>query len=189
MIYERVLARDEGFFLGLAQELADYLDGAGIDMLVGDAEEGYNTSHDLCRYLMDIAVERVGLVTGRRIAMYRFLLAGRPDECPVASRNSAIWVHLDEAALQRKLAAAHGYPELAAEVEHVKKKFGFAPFKVECLQPWDGNAHDNGTQAKPYYESHGEQQMKAGFYQHVIRYSEHIVPIRAALAAWARVAA
>jgi hypothetical protein len=186
-VYEKVLAGDSGFFLGLARETAEFLEQAKIELLAGDAAEGYNTSHDLCRYLIDMAVERVRQRTGRKIAMYRFLLAGRPEECPAELRAAAIWVHLDEAALQRKLAAAQGYPELAAEVEHVRQKFGFAPFMVECLQPVDPAVPDEtGEHEKPYYETYGEKQKAAGFYRDVIRYAEHVAPIRAALAAWAR---
>ena len=186
-VYEKILAGDHEFFLGLARETATFLEKENIELLAGDAAEGYNTSHDLARYLIDMAVERVRRRTGRKIAMYRFLLAGRPDECPVELRDTAIWVHLDEAALQRKLAAAKGYPELAAEVEHVRQTFGFAPFMIECLQPVNPSVPDQtGEEEKPYYETYGEKQKAAGFYRDVIRYSEHVAPIRAALGTWAQ---
>jgi hypothetical protein len=186
-IYDRLLAGDREFFIGLARELAEFLESARIGLLAGDAAEGYNTSHDICRYLNDAAVDRIHRRTGRRIAVYQFLLTGRPDECPPEQQPESIWVRLDDAAMKRKLAAAQGYPELAAEVEHVRQKFGFAPFMVECLQPVKGNAQeDAGKPAKPYYETYGEKQLAAGFYRHVIRYGEHVAPIRAALAAWAR---
>ena len=186
-LYDRLLARDEGFFIDIARELVGFLERAGIDLLVGDAAEGYNPSHDICHYLIDAGVARLRHQTGRRIARYQFLLVGRPDECPPAQTATAIWVRLDELALQRKLAAAQSYPELADEVARARREHGIAPFAVECLQPLDGVAGpETDADGTRFYETHGDRQKAAGFYAAVIRYREHLEPVRAALANWAR---
>jgi hypothetical protein len=52
------------------------------------------------------------------------------------------------------------------------------PIRVECLRPVELSAtgrSDDG--ALPFYEQHGERQVKAGLYTHVIRYREHIAPL------------
>ena len=64
-----------------------------------------------------------------------FVLEGRPDACPEASRAAATWLRLDDAALDRKIDAALQYPELRPEVHAALERFGRGAFAVECLRP------------------------------------------------------
>jgi len=85
---------------------------------------------------------------------------------------------LDEAAVDRKLAAAKNYPELQMEVESALAKFGRNAFAVESLSP--ANVHeglDGLNPEPPYYEIFGEKRVSEGRYTHVIRYREHVVPV------------
>ena len=184
-IYHAMLAGERDVFLVLLEEIADWLVAERIDYVGGDALEGYNTSHEVCRYLVGAACELAQRRSGRPILNFDFLLTGRPDECPAALQPQAICLRLDADAIARKLAAAENYPELKHEVEFALKEFGRAAFATEWLRPVDNRAGLQPAAALPYYETYGEKQKAAGHYQHVIRQRDHLLPVVHAL--WARV--
>lgn len=176
-IYQAMLAGKTETFNALLEEMVNWLLAERIDYVAGDALEGYNTSHEVCRFLTGAACELASQRSGRTIRNYDFLLTGRPDECPPGLQGDAICVRLDTAAVERKLEAAQGYPELKHEVEFALKEFGTAAFAVEWLRPV---ANDIGLQpaaTKPYYETYGEKQKAAGHYQNVIREQDHLLPL------------
>ncbi|MDT7689595.1 MAG: hypothetical protein QOE46_2354 [Acidobacteriota bacterium] len=204
-VYRAVLARDFAPFVNLSEELAGALVRAGARLVAGDACEGYNTTHDIARLITNAAVEMTGRsASGGAIANYDFTVVNRPDHCPARLRASAVWLHLDNEAFARKLAAAFEfYPELAAEtrdalagrgdeatVEHFKLNgdehaatdlSGMDMFRVECLRPIShGDAPFES--AAPFYEQYGEGRVAEGLYERVIRYREHIRPLADALA-------
>ena len=180
-LYQVMLTGKTVVAVDLVREVADWLIEGEFDLVAGDALEGYNTSHELCRHLIGAACERVRRQTGRTLANYDFLLTGRPDECPEALRARAIHLQLDAAAIERKLAAAENYPELKHEVEVAMKQFGKALFADEWLRPVTNDAGLKLAAAKPYYETYGEKQKAAGHYQHVIRADEHMAPLAQAM--------
>jgi hypothetical protein len=178
-IYDALLREDHVLFLGLAVEIGRELREAGIRAVVCDAREGYNPSHDACRLLAWTAAA-VGGVSP--CSCFDFPLVGPPNLCPDPLRARAIWLNLDEEALHRKVAAACGYPELAAEVEKALSTLGPRAFQVECLRPAVELDPEHDRVEIPFYESYGEKQVAAGIYQQVIRYREHLAPLAAALA-------
>jgi len=181
-LYQAILRHDYQLFAGLARELADEFLREQIEYAAGDSADGYNTVHDVCRLVLDAALEMVGHARGMSIGNYDFHLKGRLDECPAPLRDRAIWLHLDDDAVGRKLKAANDYPELAAEVEAAISENEAGAFRIECLRPVEGNnGNERFATEKPYYEKHGERQMTAGYYKHVIRYREHILPLAEAL--------
>jgi hypothetical protein len=201
-VYRLVLARDFDLFLRLSEELAEAFVEAGVGRVVGDASEGYNTTHDLARLVTNAAVEIASRASGRRAANYDFTLVKRPDHCPEPLRADAVWLRLDDETFARKLASAFEfYPELAAETrdalrgegdravvdyfkldEHAATDLsGLDIFRVECLRPV--NRCDSSFDfEKPYYERRGEERVAEGLYERVIRYREHMLPLAAALA-------
>lgn len=211
-VYRALLARDFGVFLRLSEELAEALVSAGVRVVAGDAAEGYNPTHDIARLVTDAAVEMARGASGETIADYDFPIVRRPDHCPASLRAASVWLRLDDAAFSRKLAAAFEfYPELAAEVrdalggfdgegaanfsdlkaanffdfkedEHAATRLrGMDVFRVECLRPVAPGARPF-ERAKPFYEFHGEGRVAEGFYERVIRYREHVLPLADALA-------
>lgn len=117
-VYEAFLRRNFSFFIGIAEDLAEELSRNKIDYVVGDSDEGYSPTHDVCRLLTNAAVEIVRRRDERQIANFDFAVAGPPDECPGSIRNEAVWIHLDDEAFSRKVAAARAYnPKLALDVE------------------------------------------------------------------------
>jgi hypothetical protein len=189
-IYRLLLAGRHDVFVDLAHELADLLVDAGIDRVAGDAVEGFNPTHDVCRFVVDGAVALAEARTGRRIENLEFVLDATPDSCPDAARAAAIWIRLDAAALARKIEAALAYPELRDEVDAALARYGRRAFAVECLRPattastLDGFAHE-----PPPYERFGEQRVREGRYRAIVRFREHVLPVRDAIASASATAA
>src|SRR5215204_1323830 len=147
-LYAAVLERVHSPFIRLVEELAATLVRERVELVAGDAEEGYNPSHDICRLLVNAPVRLAQRTTGARISNYDFTLVGPPGPCPEHLRADSIRLDLDEAAFARKLSAAHNYPELRAGSvafgEHpdlarrTGQEFGGAcadDFRVEWLRP------------------------------------------------------
>ena len=206
-IYSAVVAQDTELFLSLARELAAAFVRAEIVCVAGDAAEDYNSTHDLCRALINAAVEMAQQMSGREIANYDFPVVGHSYTDPRQLRTDAIWLRLEEDVFQRKIeAAAKYYPELLAEMEGTLNKRRLGPlrsyldsktstevfthpldiFRTECLRPvlpseWGRELDDKLAQEPPFYEQYGEAQVAAGHYHQVIRYRDHIRPLAQAL--------
>lgn len=182
-IYRAILDGDLDLFASLADELAGALDRAGITDVAGDAVEGFNPGHDVCRLVINAALETLAN-RGRHPRNFEFPLEGAPGECPPEDLAAAVRLDLDAGALERKLAAAAGYPEMAAEVERALASHGRAPFATECLRPVRyGLEIGDRFSRPPYYETYGERQVAAGIYREVIRFREHLAPLAAGLRA------
>jgi len=181
-LYAAILNHNFDLFIGLAEELAEALVREPVEYVVGDAAEGYSPAHDVCRLIIGAAVEMANRVADQHIANFDFLLAGRPDTCPKELRPQAIQLELDDNAVTRKLGAARGFPEMAAEVDDALREMGAEAFRVECLRLVDNRAGYGGlTEEPPFYERYGEKQVATGYYERVIRYREHVVPLAEAL--------
>lgn len=180
-IYRTILAGEHARFIALAEELAAVLVRNKTTVIAGDAVEGFNPSHDVCRYIINAAV-RIASSAGRNIACYAFLLDGAPDACSEMLRDRALRVQLDDRMLDRKLQAAHAYSELRSEVESALQRFGKEPFRSECLCPVDlTDPYGWDPERIPYYESYGAQRVAKGAYEHVVTFREHVQPLADAL--------
>ncbi|HXD33837.1 MAG TPA: hypothetical protein VN643_22145 [Pyrinomonadaceae bacterium] len=176
--YSALLERDFEKFTSLARELASQLRDREIELVAGDALEGYNPTHDVCRLIINTAVNLANKSGGRQIGNFDFPLTGAPD---VADQNGCVKLQLDDEAFQRKMSAARGYAELDAEVDAAIRKNRLEAFKSECLRPVIATEAVDLNE-KPYYERYGEEQVAAGHYSHVIRYREHFGPLVEAMA-------
>ena len=177
-LYQLILGVRTDVFIGLVCELADAMIETKIDSVIGDAIEGFNPVHDICRFLIDGAVNRVGNLTGRPVRNFDFVLDSQPDSCPEYLRAGARWLYLDEAALERKLKAAQSYPELRGEVESALARFGRQAFSRECFRP--SASHFMAKRYEmlcPDYERFGERRVNEGRYTEAIRFRKHIWPI------------
>ena len=201
-LYDAILKCNHQRFTELVDRLANSLVQNHFHFVAGDAEEGYNPGHDVCRMVINAAVRLVERKAQKQILNCDFALVGPPGRCPEELRADSLWLNLDDAAFARKVLAARNYPELQAEViaaldgydtekftkhadlaRQVRSNVGVAEannFRVECLRP----VRSNGTSFKhspPFYEEYGERQVKAGHYKYVLRYREHMLPLAAAL--------
>ncbi len=181
-LYSAILNRDFDLFIGLAEELAETFLHGQFDCVAGDAAEGYNPAHDVCRLIINSAVEIANRVSGCEIANFDFLLVGRPNACSEPLLPKVTWLELEEDAFARKLAAAQAYSELEAEIAAGVTRMGTNAFRVECLRPVTDRAGSYSlAEDPPFYERYGEKQVAAGHYQRVIRYREHVFPLAEAL--------
>jgi hypothetical protein len=203
-LYNAVLGFDHCRFTKLVDQLAVALMRDRVDFITGDAEEGYNPAHDICRLIINAAVKLANSKSASQIANYDFTLVSSPGRCSDELRNHSLWLNLGDASFARKLSAARNYPELQAEVEaalhgsgdlrfgkhtdlaqRARSNFGVTEannFRVECLRPV--NHHSTSAMwggDTPFYEIYGERQVKSGHYNHVLRYREHMLPLAAAL--------
>ena len=186
-VYAAILDNDAECFIRLAQELCEVLVRDDVEYVVGDAVEGYNPIHDLCRSVVNAAVKLANYRKAAQIANFDFLVVGPPDSRSVERGAEELWLSLDEAALARKLTAANLYLELRDDVSKMTSEGGGAALRFEALRPVGSDVRpDEHIQEPPFYERYGENQVAQGYYQHVIRYREHILPLANALENYAR---
>lgn len=202
-LYAALLNRRFDLFLTLSEEMAAAFQKEGIAYVVGDALEGYNPTHDVCRLLIDAAV-KIAHGGGHSMHNFDYSLMARQDNCPESVREHAIWLKLNDTGLRSKLEAMHAYPELADEVnaglnksvllslrmfpdiaaavEKVVCDMGEESFRVECFRPVNDQSRCRQLLAtKPFYEMYGEKMVAAGLYREVIRHRDHVMPLAEAL--------
>ncbi len=147
-------------------------------LVVGDLAEGYNTAHDLCRAMINAAVD---LAAQDRAAVSRnlaFPLMGDPGKAWEGRLPAAGAIHLDETRLEAKLEAARGCGALRNEVEAALKATGKESFATEYLfETPVGPLRDAVPEEPPFYETFGEKRVAEGSYQNVIRYRGHMLPL------------
>lgn len=181
-IYQALLDQELDLFRRLADELCDAIVAHGVSCVVGDAAEGYNPSHDVCRLVTNAAVRMARGARGVPIESLDFVLMGAPDLAADAVREGGAHLALTDDALARKLASADGYPEMAHEVASAIERFGVAPFRHEVLRAVDLDDRLAWTpDGLPFYEQHGERRVAEGVYDRVLRFREHVVPVAEAL--------
>jgi hypothetical protein len=178
--YEILLSGNLVALADVTRETADALVANNIEAVVADAMEGFNPTHDLCRYITNAAILTAERTSGRKIADFDFVLAAPPDTAPAPILPRCVRLQLDESALTRKRIAAQNYPELKEEIDAAIAKFGLEMFATELLRPvtTDLSAEGNG---QPFYEIHGEERVKQGHYEEVIRRRQHVLPLMQAL--------
>jgi len=203
-IYEKILAQDFAFFAAVATEICETLLAEPLDYVVGDSAEGYNSVHDLCRMLINCAVGQAEKLADRPLTNFDYPVVGSFKESVPTNDYQTRWT-IDPATFARKLAAAKKYyPELVAEVRSViagvrysaesqsgkiangasdlQADSGLEIFRCECFRAVPSKVdYRELVKPNPYYEKQGEKQAAAGFYQRVIRYTEHMLPIAASL--------
>jgi hypothetical protein len=181
VVYTAILERNTGFFCNQTRRLADALVRHGIDFVAGDALEGYNPTHDLCRWMIDAAVTMAQRQSDITIRNYEFLLTESASDADARHCASCCHFQLDDEALERKLACAHAYEEMASEVQSALDRCGKDYFATECFRRVEQPFAARPYLQAPQYESWGEQRVAAGHYRTVIHHQEHVVPIMEAI--------
>lgn len=203
-IYAALLEGRCSLFLELAEELARQLVAGDYRMVAGEAAEGFQPTHDICRLVVDAATELASRELGRPLPGYDFVLFSRQADCPPGRREEAVWIELDDSELEHKLQVARDYRELAAEFhaavtgdysavlrdfpELVEAaagsigRMGAEAYGVECLRRVPPGLQPAGCERRPFYELYGEALRRAGRVERVIRFEEHLQPVGEALA-------
>jgi hypothetical protein len=183
--YAAILNHEFDLFIGLARELCDAFVAERIDYVAGDASEGYNPMHDVCRLVINAAVTVARRLSAHRIGNLEFSLISQSTVCHDPPHANGICRRLDDAAFARKMAAANGYAELAGEVQATLERTSIAALKVECLRPVGPGSGEYPGDQPPFYESYGAKQVAAGHYHRALRYHEDIAPLAQALSHYA----
>lgn len=179
-VYGAILAGEAEMFSGLADEIATVLAGEEIDYVAADAVEGFNPGHDVCRLIVNAALARLRDRGGRDLPNLEF-----PLEAAALERRTrgGIELDLDAGAFDRKLSAVDNYPELTQEADRLRAAHGTASFGIERLTPVDYFLDiSDCCEQPPAYERWGEERVKSGYYQTVLRFKEHVEPIARRLA-------
>lgn len=186
-VYDAILRGDTAFFIAIARAVTRRLVYGAYTILVSDAAEGYNPTHDLCQLIAAAAVVRASHETGATILHRTFLLTGRPEGEPHQRHADDVSLDLDEALGREKIQAALDYARttdgtLLKEVEETLARFGPDIFRHERLL--SHAVEDYGAQfagRRPFYEEHGEKRAQTGHYHEVIRHQQHMIPLARAL--------
>lgn len=181
-LYAAVLRGDHALYLSLAQSLGESLLREGIDYVVGDACEGYNSGHDVCNLVRKAALKIAMKHRRTSIPCYDFALAGPPQCASPEDAQSHLHIALDEKALARKFAAARAYQQLRGEMETALARWGEASFATECLRPAAPLRPEDGLPDQtPFYEEFGQARVHEGRYDEILRRRQHILPLAEAL--------
>jgi hypothetical protein len=180
-IYRAILEQDVPLFLGIVDTIASSFIAHDVDLVAGDAREGFNPTHDMCRMLVNAAVEMVHRRSGRQIANYEFCLTEWERGCPEIHDERCWHVRLKDTLLQRKLEAARAYGELRDEVRHALASQGEEHFRIECLKRVLHAVRQEHAPERPFYETWGERRVAEREYASVIRYEKHMAPLQHAI--------
>ena len=182
-MYELIMDGNIAWFLAVLDRMVESFVDNGTDLVAGDAMEGFNPTHDLCRVIVNGAVVAASRLTGRTIANYEFRLTEWEQETDQSGLHDSRCVHvrLDDDLLRKKVAAAECYVELKDEVSKALTLRGQEYFRIECLSKVCQPFPHFDASWKPYYEVWGERRVAEGAYKSVIRYGEHIMPIARAI--------
>jgi hypothetical protein len=175
-IYDAILTGNISLFETLLETIASALIAHDIDFVAGDAVEGFNPSHDICRFLIDGAVALVKRRTGQVIPNYEISLTtwehGKPERHDSECRH----LILSDVSLEQKLRSAFAYEELREEVLEHTRANATEHFRTECFRKvrTELSARISDT---PYYERVGQERVRDGIYRTPLRYREHVLPI------------
>lgn len=204
--YAALLEQNRSFFIAIAEELAALLIHLDIDVVVGDASEGWNPIHDVWRSVIDAAVDLAETRGGRTIENFDFLLFAPHGSA--ASAPHAIRLDLDEAEYDRKLASGAKYeelhaevaaavrgstrglvpsPELSAELDRRLDGLDAASYRTEVFRRVERRPLPVADSVEPrVYELYGQMVVAEGRYRETIRHDRHLLPIDIALRKHAR---
>ena len=175
--YSAIMNHDFRFFIQVARELSKAFIDERIDYVAGDALEGYNPMHDVCRMTINAAVALARRANGFAVGNLQFSLVNPPTTAHLRSESDGICLALDDGEFANKMAAASRYPELASEVDAAVKRTSLTALRFECFSRVSSNGSEQMFQQVPYYELYGEKQVAEGHYKTVLRYKEHIAPL------------
>src|SRR5216110_2383315 len=125
--YAMILERNTALLVSLVAELAAQLERDRPAIIVGDAAEGYNPVHDLCRLIAGAAVAMAGVP----VKQYEYAVVDHPHSYDAA----AIVVDLDAAEYAAKMERARGQVAVLTDIEELLSRHGANAYRREVLCP------------------------------------------------------
>lgn len=188
-IYAAILGREYSLFKNILHALTRSFLINDVNLVAGDAAEGYNPTHDICRALINGALTMAKQAAGRTIDNYQFCLTEWEQNTASPHDGQCRHFHLDDKLLSKKLKAAEQYVELRDEVRRATELRGVDYFRLECLRKAVVTSSADSNSHNQFYETCGERRVAEGKYQTVIRYKEHMAPLFEAISQYASRAA
>jgi hypothetical protein len=178
-LYNIILEQDLSEILLYKNSLKDIIIRNQYDVIVGDALEGFNPTHDICRYLINGILSDISENNdSQSISNYDFVLDSAPNNTSIDNNIGGLSFRLSDEEFQLKINAAMNYPELKYEVDTAIEKYGKEVFLWESFgRVSDLNQISNWDTLKPHYEIFGEKRVAEGAYSKVITFENHIKPI------------
>ena len=175
-IYNLILSNSVDFFLNIKNELKNFILDNNIEAVFGDALEGFNPSHDLCRYLTNSVV--MSLQSKVLINNYDFLLDNVIKNITSEKREDDIVLKLNKEKFEEKVLACDNYPELKTEVDRFSAKYGRDLFSTEFFRKINNPKQIKNWDTKhPYYEEFGKKRVIEGVYNQIISFENHMKPL------------
>jgi len=175
-IYNFILEGNISQIYYIKKVLSDHILNLKYDLIIGDSLEGFNPTHDLCRYIINSIIKDCRNIAKIDILNYSFDLDKPPNQ--INSNDSNILLELNDLELEQKVKAAINYPELKFEVEKVLKLYGKEAFKYEFFSKVsDLHNLKNWDNIYPQYEKYGNERVKNGLFTEVIEFEKHMKPI------------
>lgn len=178
-LYNIILSGDLDKIRHIKNQLLFSIKENNYDEIVGDALEGFNPTHDICRYLINGMVAELEKTNPcKSILNYDFVLDKGPNNLSYEENLNGFSLKLSPVELEMKVEAAMNYPELKAEVEIAIERFGISSFSWESYGIInDLNQIVNWKNQLPYYEEIGKKRVASGAYKTCIEFEKHIKPI------------
>lgn len=155
--YQAILEPESHVFTDIVNTLAQSFVKNNTDLVVCDALEGFNPTHDLCHVIAGAAALAAGQITGRVPALFAFDLAEHYPGMPQQSEDGQMRMVLSKHQFQDKVEAASEYKGLENEVSRAITCAGQDYFRSEYLKRIQDPFAILEVQPKPYYEIVGEE--------------------------------
>lgn len=176
LLYNLVMNGGFQEFANVKSSLIAFIEQHDIELIVGDALEGFNPSHDLCRYIINASVQE--LPPEKKILNYDFLLDEVSRNQVSQKSDSDIVLKLDEEEMESKLNACRVYSRLKFEVDRFFEKYGSEFFSLEYFRKISNTLEiSNWEEEAPFYETHGRKRVEEGVYESALLFESHMKPL------------
>lgn len=172
-IYDLILSNSTDSFLSTKLSLKEFIVEHKFEMIVGDALEGFNPSHDICRYLINSII--IELENEIKIKNYDFFQDDVRKNKISLKKQEDIILELDKNELTKKMNACMNYPEIKSEVDKFVTQFGTDFFALEFFRKVEDPRKIVSWNTKfPYYEEFGRKRIAEGIYKELISFEGHM---------------
>ena len=173
--YRAIVEYRPEYFLERLDRLVDCMVTEQADAIIGDAHEGFNPAHDICRALIDAAALMAARKLARSVANYDFAVTEFDSHLAETGADDRLCHTLKDAKLAAKLRSAENYEGLAGEIAQAIATLGTEYFRTEWIRNAGGTRRRDVQQ--PYYEKVGQERVAAGMYGVRIEYAKHVEPV------------
>lgn len=181
-IYDLILSKSTDDFLKIKSALKKFVIENSIKRIVGDALEGFNPSHDICRYLINSIVTEVKNEIDVTIDNYEFFQENVSQNKTLLKSDEDIQIKLNKKEFDNKLKVCLDYSEIKFELDKFINLYGEDFFMIEYFRKIKNTEQIKTWDSKyPYYEEFGRKRIKEGTYSELISFENHMKIIALAL--------